>query len=132
MRADDPIVQLPVQYSYSVFENPEFTRWFLGQSVAFVGVVTVMGLWIWTILREKIALQRRNEELSDYFTRHIESDLRERANSINDFALREDSARRNLLDFFKWLAERQESTASAGMQLSRAVDPNSEKTPTRR
>jgi F0F1-type ATP synthase membrane subunit b/b' len=80
----------------SVFDNPEFTKWLFGQSVAFVAVVVALSLWIWTLLRLNTALQQRNEKLSDDFIRTIETDSHERAQLSEDSLLRLDSTVRNI------------------------------------
>ena len=94
----------------SIFETPEFTRWFLGQSIAFVTVVLCLGLWIWTLLRNNKASQLRNEELSTSFTLHVERAMRERLAMAEDSLLRHDSTVRNILtSFADALAKRRES-----------------------
>lgn len=80
----------------SVFDNPEFTKWFFGQSVAFVAIAIVMGLWIWTLLRGQKDLQRRNEKLSETLIRTIENGSHERAQLSEDSLLRLDSTVRNI------------------------------------
>ncbi len=84
----------------SIFDSPEFTRWFLGQSIAFVTVVLCLGLWIWTLLRANSASMRRNEELSISFTLHVERAMRERLAMAEDSLLRHDSTVRNILTSF--------------------------------
>jgi hypothetical protein len=94
----------------SLFDSPEFTRWFLGQSIAFVTVVICLGLWIWTISRQLRDSQRRNEELSNSFTLHVESAMRERLAMAEDSLLRHDSTVRNILtSFADALSKRRES-----------------------
>ena len=94
----------------SIFETPEFTRWFLGQSIAFVTVVLCLGLWIWTLLRNNKNSERRNEELSISFTLHVERASRERLAMAEDSLLRHDSTVRNILtSFADALARRRES-----------------------
>ena len=96
----------------SIFETPEFTRWFLGQSIAFVTVVLCLGIWIWTLLRELKASQRRNEELSTSFTQHVERAMQERLAMAEDSLLRHDSTVRNILtSFADALSKRRESLA---------------------
>lgn len=80
----------------NVFDSPEFTKWFFGQSVAFVAIAIVMGLWIWTLLRNVKDLQRRNEKLSESLIRSIESGSHERAQLSEDSLLRLDSTVRNI------------------------------------
>lgn len=80
----------------SVFDSPEFTKWFFGQSVAFVAIAIVMGLWIWTLLRDRKDLQRRNEKLSETLIRTIENGSHERAQLSEDSLLRLDSTVRNI------------------------------------
>jgi hypothetical protein len=80
----------------SVFDNPEFTKWLLGQSVAFVAIVIALGLWIWTLLRQITALQQRNEKLSDDLISTIENGSHERAQLSEDSLLRLDSTVRNI------------------------------------
>lgn len=87
--------QLPPSIG-SVFDSPEFTKWFFGQSVAFVAIAIVMGLWIWTLLRDRRDLQKRNEKLSDTLIRTIESGSHERAQLSEDSLLRLDSTVRNI------------------------------------
>lgn len=79
-----------------IFDNPEFTKWLFGQSVAFVAIVIALGLWIWTLLRDKKDLTLRNKELSDYLIRTIENDSHERAQLSEDSLLRLDSTVRNI------------------------------------
>ena len=89
---------------------PEYTRWFLGQSIAFVTVVLCLGLWIWTLLRQHAASERRNEDLSISFTLHVERAMRERLAMAEDSLLRHDSTVRNILtSFADALARRRES-----------------------
>lgn len=107
--------QLPagsLQAFPSIFETPEFTRWFLGQSIAFVTVVVCLGLWIWTLSRQLRASQRRNEELSISFTLHVERAMQERLAMAEDSLLRHDSTVRNILtSFADALSRRRESLA---------------------
>ena len=84
----------------SIFESPEFLRWFLGQSIAFVSVVLCLGLWVWTLSRQLKDSQRRNEELSISFTLHVENAMRERLAMAEDSLLRHDSTVRNILTSF--------------------------------
>lgn len=96
----------------SIFDTPEFTRWFLGQSIAFVTVVACLGLWIWTLLRRDKASQKRNEELSISYTLHVERAMRERLAMAEDSLLRHDSTVRNILtSFADALSRRRESLA---------------------
>lgn len=90
-------MQVPAQSIGNIFDNPEFTKWFLGQSIAFVTVVLCLGLWIWTLLRDAKASRKRNEELSDFLVRHVENDMRERLAMADDSLLRHDSTVRNIL-----------------------------------
>ena len=80
----------------SVFDNPEFTKWLFGQSVAFVAIFIALSLWIWTLLRATTALQQRNEKLSDDLIKTIESGSHERAQLSEDSLLRLDSTVRNI------------------------------------
>lgn len=80
----------------SVFDNPEFTKWLFGQSVAFVAVVILMSLWIWTLLRQNTALAKRNDQLSDDLVKTIERGSHERAQLSEDSLLRLDSTVRNI------------------------------------
>lgn len=84
----------------NLFESPEFLRWFLGQSIAFVTVVLCLGLWVWTLSRQLKDSQRRNEELSISFTLHVENAMRERLAMAEDSLLRHDSTVRNILTSF--------------------------------
>lgn len=70
----------------SIFDDPAYLRWLLGQSVAYISVVTVMGLWIRSLSKEIRSLRKlnelsaqRNEKLSDDFIRVIENAARERS-----------------------------------------------------
>ena len=84
----------------SVFDNPEFTRWFFGQSVAFVAVVTVLTLWIRSLSKDNGYLRNRNEKLSEDLVQHVESAMRERLQMADDSLLRHDSTVRNMLNSF--------------------------------
>ena len=97
----------------NVFDSPEFVRWFLGQSIAFVAVVILMGLWIWTLLRALSASQRRNEELSISFTLHVEKGMRERLAMAEDSLLRHDSTVRNILTSFADALSRKRQSLAA-------------------
>lgn len=89
-----------MQNFHSVFDSPEFTRWFFGQCVAFVATVTVLGLWVWSLIRNNRFLQRRIEKLSDSLVQHTESAMRERLAMADDNLLRHDSTVRNMLNSF--------------------------------
>lgn len=103
----------------SLFDTPEFTRWFLGQSIAFVTVVLCLGLWIWTLSRQLKASTTRNEELSASFTLHAERAMRERLATAEDSLLRHDSTVRNILtSFADALSKRRESLAPRSGQSS--------------
>lgn len=80
----------------NIFDNPEFTKWLFGQSVAFVAITIVMGLWLWTLSRENKALRQRNEQLSDDLILVIERGSFERAQLSEDSLLRLDSTVRNI------------------------------------
>jgi hypothetical protein len=80
----------------NVFDNPEFTKWLFGQSVAFIAIVIALGMWIWTLLRENKALRLRNEKLSDNLILTIERGSHERAQLSEDSLLRLDSTVRNI------------------------------------
>ena len=124
-----PGTSVLVQQLPSLFETPEFTRWFLGQSIAFVTVVACLGLWIWTLSRQLRDSQRRNEELSISFTLHVESAMRERLAMAEDSLLRHDSTVRNILtSFADALAKRRESleVPSAGRSTIRSDYPGSD------
>lgn len=124
-----PGTSVLVQQFPSLFETPEFTRWFLGQSIAFVTVVACLGLWIWTLSRQLRDSQRRNEELSISFTLHVESAMRERLAMAEDSLLRHDSTVRNILtSFADALAKRRESLEphSAGRSTIRSDYPGSD------
>ncbi len=117
---------LALQSFPSIFETPEFTRWFLGQSIAFVTVVLCLGLWIWTLLRANKASMRRNEELSISFTLHVERAMQERLAMAEDSLLRHDSTVRNILtSFADALSKRRESLAphSARSSMNRSDFP---------
>lgn len=93
-----------------ILASPEYTRWFLGQSIAFVTVVLCLGLWIWFLIRLLRDSQRRNEDLSTSFTLHVERASRERLSMAEDSLLRHDSTVRNILtSFADALARRRES-----------------------
>lgn len=112
----------------SMFDSPEFTRWFLGQSIAFVTVVLCLGLWIWTLSRLLKTSMRRNEELSISFTLHVERAMRERLAMAEDSLLRHDSTVRNILtSFADALSKRRESLDrhSGGRSISRSDFPDS-------
>lgn len=81
----------------SVFDNPEFTRWFLGQCAAFISVAVCLGLWIWSLLKTVRTLHGRNEKLSNALVQHVESAMRERLQMADDNLLRHDSTVRNIL-----------------------------------
>lgn len=80
----------------NIFDNPEFTKWLFGQSVAFVAITIVMGLWLWTLSRENKDLRRRNDKLSDDLVKTIERGSFERAQLSEDSLLRLDSTVRNI------------------------------------
>jgi hypothetical protein len=86
----------PSLITQSLFDSPEFIKWLFGQSVAFVAVVTVMGMWIWSLSKLLTSSQKRNEELSDYLIRTIENGSHERAQLSDDSLLRLDSTVRNI------------------------------------
>lgn len=122
--ASDALAQFP-----SIFDSPEFTRWFLGQSIAFITVVICLGLWIWTLSRQLRDSQRRNEELSNSFTLHVESAMRERLAMAEDSLLRHDSTVRNILtSFADALSKRRESLGppSAASSTIRSDFPGSD------
>jgi len=124
-----PETPVLVQQFPSLFETPEFTRWFLGQSIAFVTVVACLGLWIWTLLRDLKDSRRRNEELSISFTLHVERAMQERLAMAEDSLLRHDSTVRNILtSFADALAKRRESleVPSARKSTSRNDYPGSD------
>lgn len=89
---------LQMQTAMPLFDNPEFTRWLLGQSVALVLVLVIMSLWNWTLSRENRDLRKRNEKLSDDLVRAIEVDTHERSQRETDAVLRMDSLVRNITD----------------------------------
>ncbi len=112
----------------SIFATPEFTRWFLGQSIAFVTVVLCLGLWIWTLSRQLKASTRRNEELSISFTLHVERAMHERLAMAEDSLLRHYSTVRNILtSFADALSKRRESLGppSGRSSMSRSDFPDS-------
>lgn len=92
----NPAPNLPINGIGSIFDNPEFIKWLFGQSVAFVAVVILMSLWIWTLSRTNTVLQGRNEKLSDDLIRTIETGSHERAQLSEDSLLRLDSTVRNI------------------------------------
>ena len=95
-----------------ILDSPEYTRWFLGQSIAFVTVVLCLGLWIWFLIRLLRDSQKRNEELSISFTLHVERAMRERLSMAEDSLLRHDSTVRNILtSFADALSQRRQSLA---------------------
>lgn len=62
--------------------SPTYLTWLFGQSVA----VVILVLWIWSLhrqlktsAREKLALQKRNDELSDSLVGVLQESSRERA-----------------------------------------------------
>lgn len=89
--------------------------WLLSQSA----VVVALGLWIWTLLRERSALAKANELLSQLYTQSLERHSVERLKMIDDFALRSDSSVRALLEFFSSLVRGRESLHSAVTPLPR-------------
>lgn len=115
----NPLPPAALQVFPSIFETPEFTRWFLGQSIAFVTVVLCLGLWIWTLSRMLKASMRRNEELSISFTLHVERAMQERLAMAEDSLLRHDSTVRNILtSFADALSKRRESLEPRSGQSS--------------
>ena len=113
----------------TILVSPEYTRWFLGQSIAFVTVVLCLGLWIWTLLRQLKVSQRRNEELSISFTLHVERAMQERLAMAEDSLLRHDSTVRNILTSLgDALSKRRESLAphSGSSSTSRSDFPGSD------
>lgn len=84
----------------SVFDNPEFTRWFFGQSVAFIAIAVCLGLWIRTLLKDNRGLLDRTEKLSEDLVQHVEHAMRERLQMADDSLLRHDSTVRNIVTSF--------------------------------
>lgn len=110
-----------------LLSSPEFARWFLGQSIAFITVVVCLGLWIWTLSRQLRDSQRRNEELSTSFTLHVERAMRERLAMAENSLLTHDSTVRNILtSFADALSKRRESLQphSARRSTSRSDYPS--------
>ena len=78
-----------------------------------LGCLVLALIWIWKLSRENTDLRTRNGQLSDFLIDRIESASRERVRMIDDFALRQDSMTRNLLDAFTALLPRQQSSGAA-------------------
>lgn len=110
----DPTLTLP--------ESAEWSALVLGP----LGCLVLAIAWIAILLRANTALQRRNEQLSDAFIRHIESGSVERVKLSDAFLVRHDSTIRALLEHFTWLSNVRSISAKVS---SRVSDPPSKKTP---
>lgn len=75
------------------------------------GALLVATLWLWTTLRERTAFLRRIEQLSDVLCRSIESGSAERSRLSDEYRLGHDWTVRSLLDFFRDLTVKRESSA---------------------
>lgn len=116
----------------TILENPEFTKWLFGQSVAFVAVVLAMGSWIWTLSRQNTALTDRNEKLSDDLLRTVENATRERSKMTEDSLYRLDMTVRNMGGSLKTALEtkpkaRPKRSSRGSMPPSVASTPTSRK-----
>lgn len=105
-----PPLPLPIGDGSDPFSNPLFWKWVLGQSIAFVTLLLGSIAWIRYLIGLVRSERLRNDELSNLFLQHTVSSLTQRAKDIDDFALRLDSTVRQLLDFFRGLAEKPRTT----------------------
>lgn len=105
-----PPLPLPTGSELDPLLSPLFWRWVLGQSIAFVTLLLGSIAWVRFLIGQLKLERQKNDELSYLLLQHTERALTQRAKDIDDFALREDSSRRNLLDFFKGLAEKPGTT----------------------
>lgn len=97
--------------------DPVLIEYLLGP----LGCLVLALIWVWKVSRENTDLRTRNAQLSDFLIDRIESASRERVRMIDDFALRQDSTIRNVLDAFTALLPRPQSLG--------AVTPSSSEPP---
>jgi hypothetical protein len=105
-----PPLSLPTGDELDPLLSPLFWRWVLGQSIAFVTLLLGSIAWVRFLIGQVKHERQRSDELAILLVQHTERALTQRAKDIDDFALREDSSRRNLLDFFKGLADKPSTT----------------------
>ena len=89
------------------FFSPAVLRWLEEHGAGYV----IGAVWIWTLLRDRTALLRRSEKLSDTLCRCIESGSAERSRLADEYRLGHDWTVRSLLETFTALVVRRESSA---------------------
>lgn len=91
----------------SLFQNPEFLKLFFGQSA----VVIALSIWNWLSYKEKKALQRRNDELSDDLLQHTERNSQTLLDLAEKNSKQQDAAMRTIIESYS-LALSQRRAAS--------------------
>jgi hypothetical protein len=94
--------------------DPVLIEYLLGP----LGCLVLALIWVWRVSRENTDLRTRNAQLSDFLIDRIESASRERVRMIDDFALRQDSSLRNVLDVFTALLPQPPSSGVGTRSIS--------------